>query len=95
MSVATNTQPSFHAQDQFKDRVSTDVTLIESCWWDGDDVEVDGKDYEIARLYDGPLTDKSFVMFAFEAKGNVAKECDYIIRTVIDADGLWDRIERQ
>lgn len=88
MSAATNAQASFHAQNQFRDRVSSDITLIESCWWDGEEVECPNRHYDVARLYDGPLTDTPFVMFGFPAKGSVSGECDYIIRTVIEEHEL-------
>lgn len=85
MSSAINTDASFHAQSQFQDRIANDITLIESCWWDGIEVHAPKRDYDIARLYDGPLVQTPFVMFA--ALSDI-DTCDHIIRTVIPAERI-------
>lgn len=83
-----NTTASFHAKNHFRDRIANDPTLVESCWFDGVEIEAPERDYHIAKVYEGPLC-PDVVMFAARAKGGPAREGnDYVIRTVLPANAV-------
>jgi len=71
-----------HATGQFRDRIHPDISLLQSCWHGGDAIHAPDREYDWARVYDGPLTD-SCVMFAVDTRGESSINADALITTVV------------
>lgn len=85
MSIQThtsNTEPSYHARERFRERIDTDPSLIESCWYGGTRIEAPKRDYDLARVYEGPLC-TDCVLLAVESD---TYGCEWLIRTVLPAE---------
>lgn len=87
MSV-TDTDTSYHAQNQFRDRIDSDITLIESCWYGGAEIDALNREYKQARVYTGPLVDTDVVLLARSPENPSPRAPDLVIATVLPAHGV-------
>lgn len=82
-TTCTDTNSSFHAKQKFRERIDSDVTLLQSCWYDGQRIEASELyDYDVARVYEGPLCEDCVML----AEQSELTTCEYIITTVIPAN---------